>query len=253
MEFTPTVPRGPIIASFTGPGPCYRLPNLLGEQGHDAQSTYHKAPSFGFGIKLNRQIYNKGPGPKYNHNNSRVNRTGKYGTPEYSMSGRPKQNYATATPGPGTYSLNGNTSNVYKCSPTFSFGMRHKSRLSENTPAPNTYQLPSLLGKTIEGGKSQAPAFTLLGRKPHHAIQEAWGKSPGPCAYDTVKFGFYGRNAPEYSMHDKCRKEKHTTDAPGPGAHNPEKTWAHKIAPPCYSFGIRHSPFKVPMMSTMID
>ncbi|CAI9718867.1 Hypothetical predicted protein [Octopus vulgaris] len=253
MTFKPTKPRGPIAAMYSSPGPCYQLPNLIGHEGHDTRSTYQKAPSYVFGLKQESRKSGCSPGPKYNFSHLQVFRDGKDGTPQYSLYGRPKQRPTIHTPGPGSYSISPSAKSVFESAPTYSFGQRHEGRRTDTTPAPNSYSLPALLGRTIQGGKLQAPAYTLLGRKTLGSFHEDLAKSPGPCAYKTCKPATYSKKSPEFSMLSKCSPPEDMHRAPGPGAHHPENSWVHKQAAPCYSFGVRHSPYTVPLVVEVSD
>ncbi|XP_029658547.1 outer dense fiber protein 3-like [Octopus sinensis] len=216
MTFKPTKPRGPIAAMYSSPGPCYQLPNLIGHEGHDTRSTYQKAPSYVFGLKQESRKSGCSPGPKYNFSHLQVFRDGKDGTPQYSLYGRPKQRPTIHTPGPGSYSISPSAKSVFESAPTYSFGQRHEGRRTDTTPAPNSYSLPALLGRTIQGGKLQAPAYTLLGRKTlgsfhedlaklyqnvHHGIRihrvfdKAWGFARDPSQVSKTGEIYVGRRA----------------------------------------------------------
>lgn len=253
MSFKLTVPKGPIAAMYSSPGPCYQLPTLVGQQGHDSRSTHQRAPSFQFGIRHGARTDNCSPGPKYNFNEFHVYRDGKDGTPHYSLYSRPKDSTIFKTPGPGSYSPENTTNVAFTAAPIHSFGQRHKHRTTDLTPAPNSYSLPGLLGKTIQGGKVQAPSYTVLGRKNIGSFHEDLAKTPGPCAYNISNPGKYRMKAPEYSMLSRNAPPGDTTVKPGPGAHSPEKFWPHKRAAPGYSFGIRHSPYTTPFIIEVAD
>lgn len=49
--WVPTKPRGPIAAMYNSPGPCYALPTLVGQPGHDFRSVHNKKPAWVFGIR----------------------------------------------------------------------------------------------------------------------------------------------------------------------------------------------------------
>lgn len=70
MVYEYTRPRVPIAASYTGPGPSYALPGLIGRDNHDSSSRYWRAPAYHFGTKPAHYAdeCTEGPGPVYNIN-----------------------------------------------------------------------------------------------------------------------------------------------------------------------------------------
>ena len=62
-----TVPRGPIAAMYSSPGPCYGLPGMCGflQQPHDPRSVHTRKPAYTFGLKPPLKTPSVGPGPKY--------------------------------------------------------------------------------------------------------------------------------------------------------------------------------------------
>lgn len=83
----PTQRRGPIAAEYSSPGPCYALPGLIGQPGHDTRSVHHKGPAYPFGLKRAKFTDECSPGPKYQPEN-KIFKDGKDGTPHYSLSSR---------------------------------------------------------------------------------------------------------------------------------------------------------------------
>lgn len=98
-----TVPRRPVAASYDGPGPCYGLPGLLGQAGHDPRSAYAKAPAYHIiGRPTHRSDEGLGPGPCYMPQ-PKVYRNGREVTPHCRIINRkPEQNQAIG-PGPAAY------------------------------------------------------------------------------------------------------------------------------------------------------
>lgn len=95
MAWEPHKRRGPIAAEYSSPGPCYGLPTLMGQPGHDVRSVHNRGPAFPFGTKRAKFSDDCSPGPKYHPNDvlgvsSKVFRDGKDGTPHYSLSSRHK-------------------------------------------------------------------------------------------------------------------------------------------------------------------
>lgn len=46
--------------------------------------------------------------------------------------------------------------------------------------APNAYGLPTMLGKTVQSVKKQAPMFTITGRSKRGGFDEDLQRTPGP-------------------------------------------------------------------------
>lgn len=87
MVFTETKPRGPISAMHSTPGPVYLLPGLVGSSFHDPRSVHTKQPAYSFGLRHGKYKDDSSPGPCY-FPNPKVSRTGKDGTPHYSLYAR---------------------------------------------------------------------------------------------------------------------------------------------------------------------
>ena len=165
MVYNPTVPRGPISAMYSTPGPAYGLPGLVGEKKHDPRSVHNKGPAYSFGLKSGKFKDECGPGPAY-YPNPRITKEGKDGTPAYSLYSRHADIKGQPTPGPGNYKPEEKKTmdTAFSKPPAYSFGLKGKFRGTENTPAPNYYSVPGMLGKTIQSSKKQAPCYTMTGR-----------------------------------------------------------------------------------------
>lgn len=249
MVFTPTVPRGPISAMNSTPGPVYMLPGLVGHNTHDPRSVHTKQPSYSFGLRHGKYKDEASPGPCY-FPDPKISRTGKDGTPQYSLYARRGDLKGDVNPGPGAYKPeNTGTMKVnYEAAPAYTFGSRHKYFGLDNTPAPNCYSLPGMTGKTVQSVKKQAPIFTMTGRSKRGGFDEDLQKTPGPGAYNVVKPGTYKNEPPHFSMIARNEMPGDSTQKPGPGKYSPEKVWMHKQQAPGYSFGIRHSMYEAPLI-----
>lgn len=104
MVYKPTVPRGPISAMYSTPGPAYALPGLIGQKTHDPRSVHNRGPSYSFGLKSGKFKDECSPGPAY-YPNSRITRSGRDGTPAYSLYSRHNDKNNSKTPGPGEYKV----------------------------------------------------------------------------------------------------------------------------------------------------
>merc|ERR1712232_708950 len=138
MVYNYTKPRGPIAAMYSSPGPCYGLPGLVGERGHDSRSVHCKGASYSFGIRHGKYKDDSSPGPCYALKKGYY-RDGWDGSPHYSLYGRTKDRVNFCTPGPGAYSPENSGPQSFDSPPAFSFGTRHRHRRTDNTPAPNSY------------------------------------------------------------------------------------------------------------------
>lgn len=246
-----TKPRGPIAGMLRGPGPCYGLPTLVGSSQHDPRSEHRKYPSWQFGVKHGQLTKDSSPGPVH-YPDVKVTRSGKDGTPQYSLYGRVPELKAFRTPGPGAYCPESAGPSASKHAPKHSFGNRTNMRNSDNNPAPNSYSLPKLLGSTVESGKRQAPVFSQRGRPKVGGFSEDLQKTPGPGAYGAIDPDIYQKKAPGYTLRSRATMPGDSTQKPGPGSHNPQMVDNKKTAP-SFSFGIRHSEYETPIMLDVVD
>lgn len=248
-QYNYTRPRQPIAAMFSSPGPCYGLPSLVGQKGHDTRSVHNKYPAWAFGIKHGKYFDDCSPGPCY-FPDTKIYRDGKDGTPHYSLYSRNADQRNFAVPGPGAYSPEGTGPSGKRMPPAYSFGTRHRAFRTDQTPAANKYSLDSMMGPTIQSGKKQAPCHTLRGRSKIGGFSEDLSRTPGP-KYDVVNTGTYKNRAPIYSLTSRNTMPGDSTKKPGPGAHSPEKVYVNKTKAPVISFGMRHSQYTcLPMTET---
>uniref|UniRef100_A0A673AJL1 Outer dense fiber protein 3-like n=1 Tax=Sphaeramia orbicularis TaxID=375764 RepID=A0A673AJL1_9TELE len=112
----PHRPKGPIAALHGSPGPAYALPGLTGGERHDP--TKNKAPVISLGKRYELPSFNCSPGPKYLVP-ANVSKTGRHGTPAFSLHSRLKSPKVTFTKAKA---------------PCFSFGLRHSEYI---LPVPN--------------------------------------------------------------------------------------------------------------------
>lgn len=135
MVYQPTVPRGPISAMYSTPGPAYGLPGLIGVKDHDPRSVYQKGPSYSFGLKSGKFKDECSPGPAY-YPSPKITRQGKDGTPAYSLYSRHADKNNFSTPGPGKYEPEKQVvmEKAFTKSPSYTFGLKNKYRTSDNTP-----------------------------------------------------------------------------------------------------------------------
>lgn len=239
---------------YSTPGPAYALPGLMGQRDHDPRSVHARGPSYSFGLKSGKFKDECSPGPTY-YPNPRITRSGRDGTPAYSLYSRHTDKNNSKTPGPGEYKPEQRNvmEGVFSRSPSYTFGLRHRGRSTDNTPAPNVYSLPGMLGKTVQSSKSQAPCYTLTGRSKIGSFHEDLQKTPGPGNYNIVSAGKYKQESPHYSMLGRNVMPGDSTNKPGPGAHKPEMVKLNRPQAPGYSFGIKHTPYEAPLIVEVND
>lgn len=241
--WVPTKPRGPIAASFTGPGPNVNLPTCLGGR---TAITKCKKPEYTFGTRFKESKLFISPGPCYKMD-PHVTRKGVDGTPHYSLYGRNKDIMRFKTPGPGQYSPEKAGDQSKYRSPIYSLSSRTKGTSNDKTPAPNCYSLPKVLG-----GKScvkpSLPSYSMTSRSKIGSFHEDLQKTPGPGTYPVTNPNTNRNKAPVYSMTGRNQLPSDSTRKPGPGAHSPEKVTVTKRQAPAPSFGIHHSPYITPLI-----
>lgn len=247
MVYNYTKPRGPIAAMYSSPGPCYGLPSLVGQPGHDPRSSHARGPAYPFGVRHGALTDDCSPGPTYLPD-SKIFRNGKDGTPQYSLYGRPRDLQGMQTPGPGAYAPESTGPNGKRMPPAYTFGTRHADRSTDKTPGPSTYMQPGMIGKTVQSSKKQYPSYSLSGRSKIGSFHEDLQKTPGPGTYTVIDPSKYKKMSPQYSMTGRNVMPSDSTRKPGPGAHSPERVWTHKREPPHFSFGIRHSQYSAPLI-----
>ncbi|XP_059141490.1 outer dense fiber protein 3-like [Physella acuta] len=250
--WVPTRPRGPIAAMYNSPGPCYGLPTLVGQPGHDFRSVHPKKPAWVFGIRHGKFQDDCSPGPCYLPK-EKYYRDGPDGTPHYSLHDRHKDLTSFKTPGPGAYKPESAGPNAFKSAPKYSFGLRNRNRKCDNTPGPNNYTLPGMLGKTTESHKKSAPNYSLVGRSKMGGFSEDLAKTPGPGAYNVTSPNIYKTAPPNFSMTSRNVMPGDGTQKPGPGAHSPERVYVTKRAAPAFTMGMRHTPYKAAMLDAPCD
>ena len=134
MVYQYTKPRKPVMAAYSGPGPCYAMPGLIGDTTkHDPRSVHHKAPAYTFGSRSKPWSDSCSPGPAYLIEASLV-RVGKEESPKYTMVGRPRIPARFATPAPWDYPYHKReTQSAYRA-PAYDFGLKNRSRRREKSP-----------------------------------------------------------------------------------------------------------------------
>ena len=134
MTYQPTIPRGPVGGMFSSPGPVYKLPNLTGQKDHDIRSIHEKAPAYPFGYRIAEKRETVGPGPCYNFQNQKVYRTGKDGTPHYSLYSRSRDKQEFVNPAANRYYPENTFGISMPSAPKYSFRPKLDTYSTDNTP-----------------------------------------------------------------------------------------------------------------------
>jgi hypothetical protein len=253
MVYNYTKPRGPVAAMYSGPGPVYALPTLVGQTHHDPRSVHSRGPAYPFGLRHGNDSDDSGPGPAYLPD-AKLYRTGKDQPPAYSLVGRPRDLSSHKTPGPMDYSADDRQSilSAHSRPPSYSFGLKRHDHDTDTTPGPAHYVFPSNRTHLVSS-KRRAPSYPIVSRSKIGSFDEDLKQTPAPCAYKPVEVGRYLRRSPAYSMTSRNLMPGDRTQIPGPGAHSTEKVWVHKREPPRFSFGIRHSPYAGTFICNTVD
>jgi len=132
MPYNYTKPRCPIVAMFSGPGPSYALPTLVGFTGHDTRSVHCRMPAYSFGLLCPIKAESLGPGPKYNLWN--MTNIGPYTPPAWTFGLALKDIRGFVTPAPGTYRPEDCMRIAWPRAPEYSFGLKHVGLGDQNNP-----------------------------------------------------------------------------------------------------------------------
>lgn len=242
-DYTPTKPRGPIAAHFTGPGPNVMLPSCLGSR---TAINKREMPQFSFGVRHKSYSTDYSPGPCHNFP-SGITRKGNDGTPKYSLYPRSRDMTIFKTPGPGAYSPEKAGRSASHHAPEHTFGSRTKGYTFDKSPAPNNYSIPTTLGGR-SCVKPSKPVYSMRGRNTMGRYDEDLQKTPGPGSYDVVDPAIYKHKSPMYSITGRNQLPCDSTRKPGPGQHSPEKVTVNKRKAPKFSFGVPHSQYTTPLI-----
>lgn len=239
--------RPNIAAKERGPGPArYALPGTVGTGPVDA--TAKKSPAFSLSSKLGTSLGGKtaGPGPAYKVEAGIV-KSGKDGTPKYSMAGRPKDIKLHRGPGPGAYSPEKVKVDKGKSAPQYTMRARTTTRKSDSTPASNAYGLKSSVGV--------APKYSMTGRSMLGGFDQDLAKAPGPGKYGKTNPDAYKKKNPAFTMAGRTKVPQDATKKPGPGAHKvPDATVTSRSKKaPSFSMGQRHSDYLTPLIVDVMD
>jgi hypothetical protein len=176
-----------------------------------------EGPKFSMSTKLKAQqgsyVENPGPGA---YEPSRPK-----SAPSHSMTGRPKDNQLSITPGPGAYNDADKRKDLGHA-PSYSMRVKLESKHGSYIEVPG----PGAYNGDPSRTKTQAAMYTMTGRPSDPKTAEV----PGPGAYGQDASPVKPRS-PSYSMRVKTAEPK-SLEVPGPGAYSSNDL--HQ-APPSYS------------------
>ena len=118
---------------YSGPGPTYALPTLVGYFNHDPRSVHCRWPAYSFGLLCPIKVESIGPGPgKYGLWN--MYNTGPYTPPMWTFGLALKDIKGFVTPAPGTYRPEDCMKIAWPHAPEYSFGLKHLGLRDQNFP-----------------------------------------------------------------------------------------------------------------------
>ncbi|XP_001663800.2 outer dense fiber protein 3 [Aedes aegypti] len=221
--------------SRIGPGPAgYGLPPTVGYPEHDVRKD--RKPMFSMRSRPITRYDSLGPGPAQ-YDPGKMTRVGRPNNPTYSLARRFSLFKPDNTPGPGAHNNDKVPSMKGNRLPAYSFGMRLKETSRDVVPGPDKYSYE------LNVYKNRNPIYSMRNRtKQPYALE-----GPGPSAYGGLDRNLTHKRNPRYTMRlaypimgDKCPK-------PGPNRYGLMEMKPGTAAPK-YSFGMRHSMWRPPMV-----
>ena len=241
--------RPDIAAKQKGPGPAkYVLPNQTGRICHDP--TRPVSPAYSFGKRLGSSIIRpwSSPGPiHYIH--PTLTRTGKEGTPSYSIRKLTKPLESYPVPGPGAYRLEQTPVLDYRRAPKYSFGVKGAYKSVNRVPSPDTYNIKTTIGRDSNLGK-KGPSYSMAARPFSGSFAEDRAKTPGPAAYHCDRSDRFLKLSLSYSILARNFGIEVKTQCPPPGSYSPERCASPFRRTPDASFGIKHSEYMTPVLDS---
>ena len=116
-------------------------------------------------------------------------------------------------------------------------------------PSPLSYELPSTIGTRVPHTKG-GTATSIAGKSDYMSFNADLAKSPGPAYYSTASPDLIKRKSPEFSLKGRNFMSGNKNATPGPGTYDPQDVHSsHMPASPRHVIGVRHSEFKMPVMT----
>lgn len=247
-KYNYTRPRGKIMAMFTGPGPIYGLPTLLGIENHDPQSVFTRYPAFTIASKNPLKTTSVGPGPAYAIEAGMYN-NGKEYKPHWVLGLAGHGLKPFITPSPLAYYTECVKIHLFR-PPSYTIGRKTGLKEIHLGPGPAAYTLDPLFGpRTIQAGFPQAPSYPLSCKLTIGSFLSVLAKTPGPAAYAAVPSDVFLNRPPEYTIRVKLNALKDRNPRPGPGAHDNHEVWVNKPREPKFTMRFKHSPFVMPVIT----
>ena len=152
------------------------------------------------------------------------------------------------SPGPGAYNTDMKPF-WEKNAPKYSMSPRNKMRHVDPVPSPLTYNLPTTLGTRVPHTKG-GPATSISGKSDYMSYNADLAKSPGPAYYSTSSPNLVKRRSPEFTLKGRNFMVKDKNPTPGPGSYDINDIHSsHMPNSPRHVIGVRHSEFKMPVMT----
>ena len=243
--------RPDIAAKQRGPGPAkYVLPNQTGRICHDP--TRSISPAYSFGKRLGSSLLHpwSSPGPVHYVHPS-LTRTGKGGSPAYSLRTKSKPLQPPLMPGPGAYRPERTPVLCHKTAPRYSFGTKGQERQASRTPAPNAYSIKTTIGRDT-ATQQKGPCYSMIGRPLSGSFAEDRARTPGPAAYHCDRSDQFLKLSLSYSILARNFGVEAKSPCPPPGSYSPERCGTPFGSPPQQTFGIKHSEYLTPLMDAKL-
>uniref|UniRef100_A0A8C4RB71 Tripartite motif containing 35-30 n=1 Tax=Eptatretus burgeri TaxID=7764 RepID=A0A8C4RB71_EPTBU len=225
----------PLIFKYIHPlSPLYSSPHPLNFTTPVHLFIFFRAPAHSFGPKF---LIPQG-----------ITRHGNMAMPSFSMSARPRDTTKMTNLGPGSHKPERAMNSVYPTAPSYSMLARKKEvKLCSDTPGPAHFILPPVLGHGLVD-KTSAPMYSFTGRSSVGVFYKNQPNTPGPASHNIPSMDAYKHKFPQYTMKPRFEGPKQMNMNPGPGTYRPEKVTATHRQLPSYSFGIKHSEYKLPVL-----
>ena len=190
-------------------------------------------------------VHGSSPGPVHYIHPAQT-RTGREGTPSYSLRKRTKPLEPYPIPGPGAYWPERTPVLDYKRAPKYTFGVKGTDKSVNRVPSPDTYNIKTTIGRDSNLGR-KGPSYSMTGRGFSGSFAEDRAKTPGPAAYHCDRSDLFLKRSLSYTMLARNFGIEVKTQCPPPGSYSPERCASPYRRTPEPSFGIKHSDFVAPV------
>ncbi|XP_058461312.1 outer dense fiber protein 3 [Malaya genurostris] len=220
--------------SRIGSGPAgYGLPPMIGFDKHDTRR--ERKPMYTMRIRPTTRFDTLGPGPAI-YDPGKMTKTGPPNTPKYSIGKRFKSFSNDITPGPGAHKNDTAPLMKEKRPPVYSFGKRLSPLPNDLVPGPKySYDLNIY--------KTRNPVYSMRAKTNFPYASEG----PGPGKYGPLDRNVTHKRSAKYSMRPVFPITGDKGPSPGPNRYGLMNMKPGASAP-SYSFGVRHSMWRPPMV-----